>query len=45
LEEKHGARPCVRMKNADIVIVAEVLGPMTAVGISRRSWREQTRVS
>jgi tRNA(Ser,Leu) C12 N-acetylase TAN1 len=45
LEEKHGARPLVRMKNPDIVIVAEVLGPMTAVGISRRSWREQTRVS
>jgi tRNA(Ser,Leu) C12 N-acetylase TAN1 len=44
LEEKHGARPRVRLKDPDIVIVAEVLGPMTAVGISRRSWRDQVGV-
>jgi len=44
LEEKHGARPRVRLKEPDIVIVAEVLGPITAVGISRRSWREQISV-
>ena len=41
LEEKHGAKPSVRLKNPDIAIVAEVLGPITAVGISRRAWREQ----
>jgi tRNA(Ser,Leu) C12 N-acetylase TAN1 len=44
LEEKHSARPRVRLKDPDIVIVAEVLGPMTAVGISRRSWRDQVGV-
>jgi tRNA(Ser,Leu) C12 N-acetylase TAN1 len=44
LEEKHGARPRVRLKDPDIVIVAEVLGPITAVGISRRSWRDQVGV-
>lgn len=41
LEEKHGVRPSVRLKNPDIAVVAEVLGPITAVGISRRAWREQ----
>jgi len=41
LEEKHGAKPRVRLKNPDVAIVAEVLGPITAVGISRRAWREQ----
>jgi tRNA(Ser,Leu) C12 N-acetylase TAN1 len=44
LEERHGARPRVRLKDPDIVIVAEVLGPITAVGISRRSWRDQVGV-
>ncbi len=41
LEEKHGVRPKVSLKHPDIAIVAEVLGPLTAVGISRRAWREQ----
>ena len=41
LKEKHGANPSVRLKNPDIAIVAEVLGPITAVGVSRRAWREQ----
>jgi tRNA(Ser,Leu) C12 N-acetylase TAN1 len=41
LEEKHGAKPIVRLKNPDIAVVAEVLGPITAVGISRKAWREQ----
>jgi tRNA(Ser,Leu) C12 N-acetylase TAN1 len=40
LKEKHGANPSVRLKNPDIAIVAEVLGPITAVGISRTAWRE-----
>jgi tRNA(Ser,Leu) C12 N-acetylase TAN1 len=41
LEEKHGAKPKVRLKNPDVSVVAEVLGSITAVGISRRAWREQ----
>ncbi|MBI4522272.1 MAG: hypothetical protein HY695_00490 [Deltaproteobacteria bacterium] len=41
LEEKHGAKPSVRLKNPDVSVVAEVLGPITAVGILRRAWREQ----
>jgi tRNA(Ser,Leu) C12 N-acetylase TAN1 len=43
LEEKHGAKPKVRLKNPDVSVVAEVLGPITAVGIYRRAWREQAR--
>lgn len=41
LEEKHSVRPSVSLKNPDIAIVAEVLGPITAVGISRKVWHEQ----
>jgi tRNA(Ser,Leu) C12 N-acetylase TAN1 len=44
LEEKHGVKPKVRLKNPDLAIVAEVLGPITAVGIYRRAWREQIHV-
>jgi tRNA(Ser,Leu) C12 N-acetylase TAN1 len=40
LEEKHRAKPKVQLKNPDISVVAEVLGPVTAVGIYRRAWRE-----
>jgi tRNA(Ser,Leu) C12 N-acetylase TAN1 len=40
LEEKHGGKPRVNLKNPDVAIVAEVLGPITAVGISRKVWRE-----
>ncbi len=45
LEEKHRAKPKVSLKNPDVAVVAEVLGPITAVGISRRAWREQAHVS
>jgi hypothetical protein len=41
LEEKHGAKPSVRLRDPDVAVVAEVLGPTTAVGIARRTWREQ----
>jgi 23S rRNA G2445 N2-methylase RlmL len=41
LEEKHGAKPIVKLKNPDVTIVAELLEPITAVGISRRTRREQ----
>jgi tRNA(Ser,Leu) C12 N-acetylase TAN1 len=39
LQEKHGSKPRVSLKNPDVEVVAEVLGPITAVGISRRAWR------
>lgn len=35
LEEKHGQRPKVDLVHPDITIVAEVLGPITDVGLSR----------
>jgi tRNA(Ser,Leu) C12 N-acetylase TAN1 len=41
LEEKHGGKPRVNLKNPDVAVVAEVLGSITAVGILRRAWREQ----
>jgi tRNA(Ser,Leu) C12 N-acetylase TAN1 len=41
LEEKHGGKPRVSLKNPDVAVVAEVLGPGTAVGVSRRAWQEQ----
>lgn len=41
LGEKYGSKPRVRLKGADVAVIAEVLGPMTAVGISRRAWRKQ----
>ncbi|NIO12056.1 MAG: hypothetical protein GTO40_30160 [Deltaproteobacteria bacterium] len=41
LEARHGARPRVQLKNSSVTVVAEVLGPVTALGISRRDWREQ----
>ncbi len=41
LERKYQKKPKVSLKNSDITVIAEVLGPMTAVGISRKAWREQ----
>lgn len=41
LEQKHGKKPSVNLRNPDITVTAEVLGPNTAVGISRRAWREK----
>jgi tRNA(Ser,Leu) C12 N-acetylase TAN1 len=39
LETKYKKKPKVSLKNPDIKVVAEILGPMAAVGISRRAWR------
>ncbi|HXG52465.1 MAG TPA: THUMP domain-containing protein [candidate division Zixibacteria bacterium] len=41
LRAKHGVEPRVRLKDPDVAVVAEVLGPVTAVGISRKAWHEQ----
>lgn len=40
LEGKYKKRPKVSLKNPDITVIAEILGPIAAVGISRRAWRE-----
>ena len=40
LEAKFKQKPKVSLKNPDITVIAEVLGPITVVGISRRAWRE-----
>jgi tRNA(Ser,Leu) C12 N-acetylase TAN1 len=40
LEAKYNKKPKVNLKNPDITVIAEVLGPIAAVGISRRAWRE-----
>lgn len=43
LRQKYGKRPKVALKNPDITVMAEVLGPRTAVGILRKAWREPER--
>ena len=40
LEGKYNKKPKVNLKSPNITVVAEVLGPIAAVGISRRAWRE-----
>jgi hypothetical protein len=39
LETKYNTKPKVDLKNPDITVIAEILGPITAIGISRREWR------
>ena len=39
LEVKHNKKPKVSLSNPDITVVAEILGPIAAVGIFRRAWR------
>jgi tRNA(Ser,Leu) C12 N-acetylase TAN1 len=39
LQKRDGERPGVELKEPDVLVLAEVLGPMTAVGIVRRAWR------
>ena len=40
LEQKYKKKPKVSLKDPDIKVIAEILGPTAAVGISRRAWRE-----
>jgi tRNA(Ser,Leu) C12 N-acetylase TAN1 len=40
LEGKYNKKPKVSLKNPDITVIAEILGPIAAIGISRRAWRE-----
>jgi tRNA(Ser,Leu) C12 N-acetylase TAN1 len=41
LEGKYKKKPKVSLKNPDVTVIAEILGPIAAVGISSRAWREQ----
>lgn len=43
LEGKYQRRPKVNLKNPDITVIAEILGPIVAIGISRREWREEVQ--
>jgi tRNA(Ser,Leu) C12 N-acetylase TAN1 len=39
LREKYGEKPNVDLEDPDVTLVAEVLGPNTAIGIVRKAWR------
>jgi tRNA(Ser,Leu) C12 N-acetylase TAN1 len=39
LKEKYGKEPKVNLGSPDVVVIAEVLGPTTAIGVSRKKWR------
>ena len=46
LRERYGERPKVDLSDPDVTIVADVLGPMTVIGIQRKAWgarREEIR--
>ncbi|HEY7682003.1 MAG TPA: THUMP domain-containing protein [Gemmatimonadales bacterium] len=45
LERRHGTRPRVDLGHPDVTVIAEVLGPTTAVGIVRKAWRERAEAS
>ena len=40
LEQKYGKKPSVDLEDPDVAVVAEVLGPWTAIGISKKAWKE-----
>ncbi|RPJ04437.1 MAG: hypothetical protein EHM36_10655 [Deltaproteobacteria bacterium] len=40
LHEKYGKGPKVNLRSPDVAVIAEVLGPTTAVGVARRLWHE-----
>ncbi|MEE9594344.1 MAG: THUMP domain-containing protein [Candidatus Hydrothermarchaeales archaeon] len=40
LMEKYGKKPKVDLKNSDITVIGEVLGPDLKVGIIRKTWSE-----
>lgn len=42
LEEIHEKRPSVNLDDPDVMVVAEVLGPNTAIGIVRKLWWADT---
>jgi hypothetical protein len=40
LQQKYGKEPLVDLEDPDVSVVAEVLGPWTAIGISKKVWRQ-----
>jgi tRNA(Ser,Leu) C12 N-acetylase TAN1 len=40
LEAKYTDAPNVKLKDPDIMVIAEILGPVAAVGLARRDWRD-----
>jgi tRNA(Ser,Leu) C12 N-acetylase TAN1 len=44
LQQRYGRRPKVDLKNPDVLVLAEVLGPVTALGIVRKDWTEPSVV-
>ena len=40
LEDKYNKKPKISLQNPDITVIAEILGPTAAIGISRKAWRE-----
>ena len=40
LKRKYGKEPKVDLEHPDVTVVAEVLGPNTAVGLLRKAWHE-----
>ncbi|MDI6819474.1 MAG: THUMP domain-containing protein [Candidatus Hodarchaeaceae archaeon] len=42
VQRKYKREPKVDLKNPDVMVIAEVLGPNTAVGILRKAWRAGT---
>jgi tRNA(Ser,Leu) C12 N-acetylase TAN1 len=40
LERKNSGKPKVNLKNPDVIVTAEIMGPVAVIGITRKSWRE-----
>jgi tRNA(Ser,Leu) C12 N-acetylase TAN1 len=45
LQDRDHERPGVELKDPDVLVLAEVLGPTTAVGIVRKAWRRTPKKS
>jgi tRNA(Ser,Leu) C12 N-acetylase TAN1 len=39
LQLKNGKKPVVDLDEPDVTVVAEVLGPVTMIGVLRKAWR------
>jgi tRNA(Ser,Leu) C12 N-acetylase TAN1 len=39
LRQKHAKKPLVNLDDPDVTVVAEVLGPRTAIGIWKKAWK------
>lgn len=41
LAQKYNGKPKVNLKSPDVTVIAEILGPVAAIGITRKTWRDQ----